>query len=355
MVLESKDTSIAQIDGNNVVGVAPGQTAISVYTDNKAEYLGQSSVKVEPKSSEIPVTKVQIDRKGKKYYTLEMAGQCGVGFKPVITPSNATNKTLKWTSSDPTVVRVNQKGLAEMPNNYYKVGTAVITATAHNGVSDSVTITVKDGGLYIDNVTPTVVNAPAEGGTYHIKMSTRVVDGRNSGCTWVTDNHDSGAYLRVENMVTAGEDAGFDLIVPEGTTQARTIKFYIHGNFNADTQKVITVNQPYSRKVLRFRYGSEGGVTYLKRDGSYYYRYDENGRFLGGTNAVYVVCASEIIQEIFQNTVTDSNWIRPTRYQYGSSFGSLIYFEADANTTGAERTATATFPGGLTYSFIQDA
>lgn len=62
--------------------------------------------------------------------------------KAVISPVNATNKKVKWTSSDKKVATINSDGII----NPKKVGRTTITATAKDGsgVSKSFTLNVKE-------------------------------------------------------------------------------------------------------------------------------------------------------------------------------------------------------------------
>ena len=61
-------------------------------------------------------------------------------------PKNATNPALTWKSSDPTIVKVSGAGVITA----LKKGTAVITATAHNGISAIFTVhAVTDGTVIV--------------------------------------------------------------------------------------------------------------------------------------------------------------------------------------------------------------
>lgn len=62
---------------------------------------------------------------------------------PIITPSNATNQFAKYSTSDSSIVDINENGGFLIPK---KEGTAIITATSEDGgYSDSITITVISG------------------------------------------------------------------------------------------------------------------------------------------------------------------------------------------------------------------
>lgn len=66
-----------------------------------------------------------------------------------VSPSDATNTALVWSSSDENVVIVNQKGEYELKG----VGTAVITATASNGKSGECRVTVESGVIPVTGIT----------------------------------------------------------------------------------------------------------------------------------------------------------------------------------------------------------
>lgn len=82
----------------------------------------------------IPVTKVRLDKK-----SLTLAPKAQVQLTPTISPSDATDQTLRWTSSKPAVASVNSKGLITAK----RAGTAVITATTENDKTASCTVYVK--------------------------------------------------------------------------------------------------------------------------------------------------------------------------------------------------------------------
>ena len=65
-----------------------------------------------------------------------------------ITPENATDKSVTWSSSDETVASVDATGLVTA----LKAGTATITATTANGLTASCTVTVKAKSAGIDGV-----------------------------------------------------------------------------------------------------------------------------------------------------------------------------------------------------------
>ena len=69
-------------------------------------------------------------------------------LKAIITPENADDKTVTWSSSDETVASVDATGLVTA----IKAGTATITATTSNGLTASCTVTVKAKSAGIDSI-----------------------------------------------------------------------------------------------------------------------------------------------------------------------------------------------------------
>ncbi len=87
-----------------------------------------------PQPSTVAVTGISMD---KKEVTLTQAGQTTTLTK-TIAPSNATNKNVTWTSSNPAVATVSAGQVTAVAN-----GTAVITATTQDGnFSDTCVVTV---------------------------------------------------------------------------------------------------------------------------------------------------------------------------------------------------------------------
>lgn len=93
-----------------------------------------------------------------------------------VTPDNATNKTVKWTSSDPTIVGVDENTGA-ITASKDKVGTATITATTTDGtnLSASCTVTVTEPTNPTDNSDKAVLNITMTNGQvkqYNVTMDT---------------------------------------------------------------------------------------------------------------------------------------------------------------------------------------
>ena len=102
---------------------------------------GGLSVRPVLEENAIPVTSIELD---KTSLTLEKGDK--YTFKVFITPENATDKSLRWTSSDESVVIINDYGSNFGMITAVNEGTATVSVYASNGVSASCTVTVKSAG-----------------------------------------------------------------------------------------------------------------------------------------------------------------------------------------------------------------
>ena len=108
-----------------------------------------------------------------------------VTITPTITPSNATNKGVTWSSSNPGVATVNASGVV----TYVSAGTTVITATAKDGsgVKGTCTVTctenIKVTGITIANQTISTTNP-----TVTITPTITPSNATNKGITWSSSN-----------------------------------------------------------------------------------------------------------------------------------------------------------------------
>ncbi len=120
----SSNTSVATVSSNGkITAKKAGTSTITVKTRDGGKTAKLTLTVV---NKNIPVQGISITSKSDSMYVLN-----SVKATATITPSNATNKSVKWTSSNPSVATVDQNG-----NITGKaVGTTTITATASNGKS----------------------------------------------------------------------------------------------------------------------------------------------------------------------------------------------------------------------------
>ena len=140
----SSDNSIATVTNEGVVtGIKVGTVTISAKASNGK--VATSTVMVTYPN--IPVTDIKIN-------TSDVSIRVGetTTFTATITPSNATNKTIIWTSSDKNIATITNTGVVTGKN----IGTVTITAKTINGKTATAKVTVKEKSYF--QIDPTVIN-----------------------------------------------------------------------------------------------------------------------------------------------------------------------------------------------------
>lgn len=125
----SSDAKVATVDvWGRVVGLTPGKTTITVTTDS-----GKCTANCNVTVKEIPVTGVTLNETTASVYIGEF-----VNLTASVTPANASDKTITWTSSNTEIATVDETGKV----TGVELGKVTITATTKNGVSASCEVTV---------------------------------------------------------------------------------------------------------------------------------------------------------------------------------------------------------------------
>lgn len=116
---KSSKSSVASVDKNGVVTAKKGGTAIITVTSDENGMSASCVITVQEPISKIILNKTSYKLGYKKTYTLVAK----------LETNSATNKTLKWSSSKPDIVSVNQSGVIYGK----KLGIATITVKATDG------------------------------------------------------------------------------------------------------------------------------------------------------------------------------------------------------------------------------
>ena len=173
----SDDPAVASVASTGkVTGVAPGTTTVRATLENGSQ--AACVVTVEP----VAVSSVKIRPSGA---TLTIGQTTSLAAE--ISPSNATDKSVTWSSADESVARVDQNGFVTTVG----VGQTKITATASNGKDRSVTIKVKP--VYVASVTvsgdrDTVLAGVAGKNTAQLSASIQPLDATIQEIEWKTSN-----------------------------------------------------------------------------------------------------------------------------------------------------------------------
>lgn len=131
----SSDQNIASVSGGKVTAKSPGTVNITARTDN-----GKSAVcRVTVKAQTVKPTGITLDRG-----TAALRVGESLTLIASITPGNASNQTVTWTSSDPAVASVKKGKVTGKA-----AGTATITAKTGNGKKAGCIVTVTSAAVDI--------------------------------------------------------------------------------------------------------------------------------------------------------------------------------------------------------------
>ncbi len=184
----SNPKAVKVTSAGKIKGLKAGESAVITATTNTGKLKAKITVKVNP----ITITKIKLN---KTSATLSKGGT--VTLKATITPSNATNQTLKWTSSNTKVAKVSADGKVTAIKN----GTATITCKASNGKTATCKITVKNIPVTDIKFDKTSVIAD-KGVAFTIKATFSPSNATNKTIKWTTSDK-SVATVSSSGKVTA--------------------------------------------------------------------------------------------------------------------------------------------------------
>ncbi|MFR0558996.1 Ig-like domain-containing protein, partial [Pseudoscardovia radai] len=188
----SLDPSVATVDNTGLVhGVAKGSTFLIAKAGGKSATVTVTVKDAEPQP--VPVTGVTISTDSLKL----VEGQNGT-LTASVTPSNATDKTITWSSSDSSVATVNNGIVTAV-----KAGTATITAKSSNGKSATCTVTVNPATVPVTGVTVTPsIKSLYVGDATQLTATVAPSNATDKTVTWTSSNP-SVATVDANGIVTA--------------------------------------------------------------------------------------------------------------------------------------------------------
>ena len=130
----SSNTNVITVDSNGKVkALKEGMATITVTTSNNVS--DSINIQVNEKSNQI--TKIDFPMDDFAF----LVGESEL-IRPTITPSNATNKKLTYTSSDPSIIKVTPSSdTLSATLNALSPGSVVLTIKADNGVEKKINVT----------------------------------------------------------------------------------------------------------------------------------------------------------------------------------------------------------------------
>lgn len=192
----SNSTGIAQVSTTGLVtGVAAGTAVITAKANDGSNQSATFTVTVTKKV--IKVTKISLSASTlltKVGYTKKITA--------TVTPTNADNREVTWSSSAPTVASVDQSGNITAKS----VGNATITVTAKDGSGVTATCWVNVTDIKVTGITlnKTTLNIKT-GATEQLTAKVQPTDATNSKVTW-SSNEPTVAEVDQTGMITAKKE-----------------------------------------------------------------------------------------------------------------------------------------------------
>ena len=243
-----------------VKGVRSGTATVTVTVDN--QYTASCKVTVYEQQSTISVTSVSISRTS---LTLDIGASYTLSC--TVLPSDATNKSCTWKSSNTSVATVSNSGVVTAVS----AGTATITVTTSDGgKTASCNVTVNEAVSETVNVTSVEMTDKAltmnTGGTRTLTYTIYPSDATNQNVTWTTS--DAGVVTVSSSGYVTAKKAGTATITVKTsdggyTDQCVITVEYVQPTFatisSSVTATTATVNTTLSGDVSQI---TDAGVEY---------------------------------------------------------------------------------------------
>ncbi len=184
----SSNTSVATVNNGIIKGIKAGTAIITVRTNNGKTAICNVTV------NEVSANSISLN---KSSATIKIGES--TTLSATVSPSNATNKTITWSSSNTSVATVNNgiiKGI--------KAGTATITAKTSNGKAATCTITVSNIDVTSVSLDKTSANIKV-GETTSLTATVSPSNATNKTITWSSSDT---SVATVENGTIKGIKAG---------------------------------------------------------------------------------------------------------------------------------------------------
>ena len=229
----SSNTTVATVDADGVVtAIAPGTATITAAANDGSGVTAACEVTVEKKV--ILVSQIILSQTS----AILTEGET-LTLTATVTPDNADNTTISWSSSNEDIAMVSSKGKVVAMG----VGTATITATANDGsgVKASCVVTVEKKVVAVSSITLSQSSATMiEGETLSLTATVKPTDATNKGITWSSSNmsvatvDDNGKVTAVASgttyiTATANDGSGVSASCEVTVLASYTITYMVDG------------------------------------------------------------------------------------------------------------------------------
>ena len=166
-----------------------GQKEITVtYTDRYGTKTASYNITV----SNVPVSSIALNRSSLSLYTSE-----DFNLTATVSPSNATNKSIQWTSNSDAIATVSSTGYVSA----VAPGTTTITATAKDGSGVYASCTVSVSNKLVSSITLSITSKTIEvGSSFNLSATVAPNDATDKSVTW---NNSHSAYVDVTGTGTS--------------------------------------------------------------------------------------------------------------------------------------------------------
>jgi uncharacterized protein YjdB/DNA/RNA endonuclease G (NUC1) len=197
----SSNTAVATVEGGKVTAIKEGTATITAKAGDKT-----ASCEVTVKKKVIPVESISLDKT-----SLSLLSGDNETLTATVKPDDATDKSVSWSSSNPAVAAVDQKGQVRAESG----GTAIITARAGDKTATcTVTVTVPVEKISLDRTSVTLKVDESVTLTATVKPS----DATDKTVSWSSSNP---AIAKVENgKVTAISEGSATITAKAGEKTA---------------------------------------------------------------------------------------------------------------------------------------
>lgn len=173
VIWKSSNTKVAKVDSKgNIKGITNGSATITATAKANSEVMKQVNVKVSTKAVKVNKTSLSI--------TTGKTGQ----LTATVSPSDSTDKTVKWSTSNKKIATVSSKGKVTGKAK----GTATITATVKGAKTVKVKVTVKapivPKSVKVNKTSASIV----QGKTVTLSATVSPSNAENKTVKWSTSN-----------------------------------------------------------------------------------------------------------------------------------------------------------------------
>ena len=317
----SSNGNVAKVDQNgNVTAVNEGTATIIAKSNNgkiatcKVTVINPASVAV----SSVGLNSTSITLKNIRNYKLTAT----------VSPSNASNKTITWTSSNSNVARVDVNGNVTAVN----AGTATITAKSNNGKTTTCKVTViNPASVAVSSVGLKSSTTIVKGKTEKLTATVSPSNASNKAVTWTSSNSN-----------VARVDANGNITAVNAGTATITAK----SNNGKITTCKVTVNNPYKTRAVKFTVN----VPTSFKQKHYVEILDANN------NVIYtsaVKTGSSIYNFTYQLDTSSSSYTRKIRIRTASDNKRYDSVSFKINSSTINKNVTATFTSGTTANSLK--